>query len=184
MTDNKRDIYHINTNPSEDEMREAWNRQEYSKVRQRINAQARKKRATEDRSMNCSFDMSNIKINFGTDAWNKKPSQNDNLILFFDVLKSIGIDIDYEISKSGKTVKVSITTDSVPAGHHAGRKKMDISPKIHFETVHDFLTWLDGEGHTADEAIEVLGVSRSTYFRRLKAWREAEAAGKGNEALK
>lgn len=71
--------------------------------------------------------------------------------------------------------------------HNAGRKATPIdtggSPEIDGETTVDaFLAWK--ESHSAAECMAALGLSRSTYFRRLAMMRGLAEAGKGKTKLR
>lgn len=100
---------------------------------------------------------------------------------FAAVLSELGISFNYEISASGRTAKVEVSElpDKWDARkkrtRNAGRPSMPLwlpgnSIFDSETTCAEFLEWL--ETHTAAEAMEQLGLTRSTYFRRLKSIRE------------
>lgn len=99
---------------------------------------------------------------------------------FAESLSELGIGFEYELSQSGKTATVSA---SFPDKHdakqartrNAGRRSKGTFPPrgsiFNIDTTcAEFLEWLDG--HTAEEGMEQLGLSRATYFRRLAKIRE------------
>ena len=89
--------------------------------------------------------------------------------------------IKCEITKSGKTARVEVS--GLPSVHdakvkrtrNAGRMSKGTRPPASAifnsdTTCVEFLEW--AEAHTTEEAMKELGLSRSTYFRRLKTMRE------------
>lgn len=102
----------------------------------------------------------------------------ENLV---EVLGAMGLSVDCAFSASGRTARVTFT--GLPSAREAearrtrgaGRRSQGISlpsgSVFDCETsCREFLDWQ--EGHTAAEGMERLGLSRSTYFRRLRAIRE------------
>ena len=100
------------------------------------------------------------------------------------VLRALGLDASSEPSKSGRTARVEIRDmpDKWDAERmrtrHAGRPSGGTRPPegsiFNSETtVKEFLEWQ--ACHTAEECMVQLGLSRTTYFRRLKRMRELDA---------
>lgn len=96
------------------------------------------------------------------------------------VLRASGLDVRAVYSASGRTARVEARELPEPweaeraRTRYAGRRSARIDPPegsmFDRETpCADFLAWQ--EGHTAAEGMEQLGLSRTTYFRRLRAMR-------------
>jgi hypothetical protein len=94
-----------------------------------------------------------------------------------DVLRASGLDVWADYSSSGRTARVEVRGLPEPweaeraRTRYAGRRSTGINPPegsiFNRETpCADFLAWQ--EAHTATEGMEQLGLSRTTYFQRLK----------------
>lgn len=97
------------------------------------------------------------------------------------VLGEMGLSVECKTSSTGKSARLSFTglPSAVDARtsrtRNAGRyhKRIELPNGSVFNnetTCGEFLDWL--ESHTHDEAMEQLGLARTTYFRRLKRIRE------------
>lgn len=106
----------------------------------------------------------------------------DELERWMEVLAAMGAEVECRFSESGKSAAIEVSNMPSPADaetartRNAGRPSFGTRPPCDsiFDSdtlVADFLGWLDS-GHTAGEAMGQLGLSRSTYFRRLKRMRE------------
>ena len=119
-----------------------------------------------DKTRNCTFTASNF--------------NRDDLEHFTKALDVMGIPITCDVSTTGKTARVNV---EVPASlfdakskrtRFAGRRSQGINPPhssiFNCDTpCKDFLSWQ--KNHTVAEGMEQLGLSRATFFRRMKSMR-------------
>lgn len=100
---------------------------------------------------------------------------------FLECLNAMGIETTATMSKSGATAEIMATVPKYKSDAKRSRTRDAGRRKAHYPlpsnsvfnsgtTCADFLEWL--ESHTAEEAMKELGLTRSTYFRRLKDMRE------------
>lgn len=93
------------------------------------------------------------------------------------VLESMGLDISYKFSDSGRTVEIAAHNLPDPKEatlkrtRGAGRKGSYLNPPasspFNSDTpCTDFLEWRQGKGITVEKAAEALGISRATYHRQ------------------
>ena len=100
-------------------------------------------------------------------------------------LSAYGLEVSCSFSASGRTASVEVGGIPTPeearrtmtrgAGRH--RAWIALPGSSVFDsgtTCEEFLAWM-ADGHTAAEAAEQLGLSRSTFFRRLPRIRELVA---------
>ena len=108
--------------------------------------------------------------------------RRDELEHLVEVMRAMGIDVACDVSRSGRSAKVSVSglpdayDAKVRRTRNAGRRprRADIPHGSIFNsetTCEEFLAWQDS--HSAAEGMEQLGLTRSTYFRRLANMREA-----------
>lgn len=110
--------------------------------------------------------------------------RQDDFEHLVEALSAMGVGIDCQVSATGKTAKVRAV---VPANLYdakvkrtrlAGRRSQGINPPassiFNSDTpCKEFLAWQ--KDHSAAEGMQQLGLSRATYFRRMKAMREKVA---------
>ena len=111
-----------------------------------------------------------------------------DLIELLSTLAALGLDVTVfgaanypELRELRCKVKVSVNfPGSVEAGfshnRYAGRrtKYTSCNPELEIKTDREFLEWYD-DGHTAEEGARALGLSRSTFYRRLAEYRKRVA---------
>ena len=108
--------------------------------------------------------------------------RRDELERFIEVVAAMGIEVECEVSRSGRSAKVrvsglpSVGEARVRRTRNAGRPSRSASiPRGSIfnneTTCEEFLAWQGS--HSAAEGMEQLGLPRSTYFRRLANMREA-----------
>ena len=120
--------------------------------------------------------METVQVSFKASGYRREDFEH-----FIECLNAMGIETTATVSKSGATAEVTATVPKYKSDaktsrtRRAGRRKeyYPLPPNSVFNsdtTCADFLEWL--ESHTAEEAMKELGLTRSTYFRRLKDIRE------------
>ena len=119
-----------------------------------------------EKTRNCTFTASGFK--------------RDDLEHFTKALEAMGIPVTCEISTTGKTARInaevpaSLFDAKIKRTRFAGRRSIGINPPknsiFNCDTpCKDFLSWQNE--HSAAEGMKQLGLSRATFFRRMKSMR-------------
>lgn len=108
-------------------------------------------------------------LDIGHGLTSRKESGVEALEALAYVLRAYGMDVDIEqTSKASANIKIRHPerweAESVRVRNPYGRPRKQKVSTVSLE-------WLDS--HTVEEGMEALGVSRRTYYRRLKEMRES-----------
>lgn len=170
---------------------DAFDRRYRAHLRSRSNAERRRREAESRKRgegvIKLSFRASNIRKEPSHDYRSSRPISNwETARTVREVLAELGVEASIEVSGSGKTADVSVTLPSDPdvakrqRTRSAGRRPARIDargskyPEINGETTwKEFLEW--SKSHKASECAEALGLSRSSYYRRLPEIRKRVA---------